>query len=249
MAYTTGRFVWRELLTTDVAKAKTFYGEVFGWQSKDVPMGDFTYTLFMAHGQDVAGCMPVPMAEVPPHWYSYVSVEDVDATVARAQQAGGKVIVAARDIPNVGRFAVLLDDQGAVSSPFRAATGDRAPGIPKTGEFCWESINSADVAKTEAFYSAVYGWKASGEGMMRTFGTGEGMENQVASITPAPPGVPTHWLTYAVVDKLGAARDRVKRLGGSILVEAIPVPGIGTFAVAQDPSKAYFCLFEGEGRG
>ena len=55
MAYTTGRFVWRELLTTDPAAARAFYGELFGWQTKEVPMGDFNYTMFSVHGRDIAG--------------------------------------------------------------------------------------------------------------------------------------------------------------------------------------------------
>ncbi len=247
MAHSIGRFVWRELLTSDEALAKTFYGEAFGWQSKTMAMGEFDYTVFSANGVDVAGMMKLPMPEIPPHWYGYVSVEDVDAAVARAEKAGGKVIVPARDIPNVGRFAVVLDDQGAPSSPFRAATGDREVGVPKLGEFCWESLSTSDQAKAIAFYTQVYGWKTGSFGPdTTTFGTGEGMQNQVASLVPAPPGVPQHWLSYVVVDKLGAARDRVKRLGGTIMVEAIPVPGIGTFAVAQDPQKATICLFEGE---
>lgn len=249
MAYSIGRFVWRELLTTDPTAAKAFYGEAFGWQAKEVPMGDMNYTLFSANGQDVAGMMKLPMPEVPPHWYGYVSVEDVDAAVARAEKAGGKVIVPAKDIPNVGRFAILLDDQGAPSSPFRAATGDREPGVPKLGEFCWESINTADLAKTIAFYTTAYGWKTAPFGDITTFGVGEGPQNQVASITPAPPGVPTHWLSYVVVDKLASARDRIKRLGGSIMVDSIHVPGVGTFAVAQDPQKAIICPFEGEQPG
>lgn len=247
MAYTIGRFVWRELLTTDPKAAKTFYAEAFGWQVKDVPMEGMDYTLFSAHGQDVAGMMKLPMPNVPPHWYGYVSVEDVDAAVARAEQAGGKVIVPARDIPQVGRFAVLLDDQGAPSSPFRASTGDRGQAMPKTGEFCWESINTADEAKTIAFYSKVYGWKtAPFGGGITTFGTGDGPQNQVASITPAPAGVPTHWLSYVAVDKLASARDRITRLGGKIMVDSIHVPSVGSFAVAQDPQGAVICPFEGE---
>jgi predicted enzyme related to lactoylglutathione lyase len=246
MAYTTGRFVWRELLSTDPAAARAFYGELFGWQTKEVPMGDFNYTLFSANGRDVAGGMKVPMAEVPPHWYSYVSVESVDATVERAKAAGANIIVPARDIPNVGRFAVMLDDQGAVTAPFRAATGDAAPAMPKPGDFCWESLSTTDKAKSVAFYTKVYGWKEGSGGGTSTFGTGDGMENQVASIAEVPAGTPSHWLTYVAVDKLAAANERAKKLGGSILMDAIPVPGIGTFSIIQDPQKATIAMFQGE---
>lgn len=229
----------------DLALARAFYGELFGWQTKEVPMGDFNYTLFSAHGRDVAGGMKTPMAEVPSHWYSYVSVESVDATVERAKAAGAKIIVPARDIPNVGRFAVMLDDQGAVSAPFRAATGDADAAMPKPGEFCWESISTNDKAKSVAFYSKVYGWKEGAGGGASTFGVADGMENQVASIAEVPAGIPTHWLTYVAVDKLSASNERAKKLGGTILQEAIAVPGIGTFSIIQDPQKAVIAMFEG----
>ncbi len=242
-----GRFVWRELMTTDVEAAKAFYGEVFGWKCKASDMGTFTYFMFeTAEGKGVAGMMKTPMPEAPPHWLGYVSVDDVDGAVARMVGAGAKVYAAPSDIPNVGRFAVVADPLGAVSAPFKPASAGEAPGVPATGEFCWESINTTDMQATIAFYTTAYGWKSTEAGPnMVTLGVGDGMENQVASVADAPPGVPTSWMTYVVVDALAAARDRVTRSGGTILMPAIPVPGIGTFAVVQDPQKAVICLFEG----
>ena len=63
------------------------------------------------------------------------------------------------------------------------------------------------------------------------------MLEEVASIAEVPAGTPSHWLTYVAVDKLAAANERAKKLGGSILMEAIPVPGIGTFSIIQDPQN------------
>ena len=246
MALTTGRFVWRELLTHDLPRAKAFYGEVFGWKTRDVPMGDSTYTLFDASGVEVAGAMAAPVREMPSHWLGYVHVSSVDDTLAAATAAGGKVVKPGTDIPDIGRFGIFFDDLGAATCAFSPTSEGKPPAPPKVGEFCWESINTPDVAKTIAFYTQVYGWKTSPFGPdMTTFGLGDGMQNQIASITPAPAGVRAHWLNYVVVDKLAPARDRVKRLGGAILVEEIAVPGVGAFAVAQDPQQAAICLFEG----
>jgi hypothetical protein len=244
-----GRFVWRELMTTDVEAAKSFYGEVFGWKCKASEMPNMTYYLFeTATGKQVAGMMKVPMPGIPPHWLGYVSVDDVDAAAERAKAAGGKVFMEPTDIPKVGRFAVVADAQGAATAPFKSEHPEPGPqGMFGAGEFCWDSINTTDMNAAIAFYTKVYGWKSSSAGpSMTTFGVGDGMENQVASVGDAPPGVPSHWMTYVVVDELGAARERVKRSGGAVLMEAIPVPGIGTFAVVQDPQKATICLFEGE---
>jgi predicted enzyme related to lactoylglutathione lyase len=72
-------------------------------------------------------------------------------------------------------------------------------------------------------------------------------EVMVASITPAPPGAPTHWLTYVVVDDLAAARVRVTNNGGKVISEEHVVPGIGTFFGATDNVGATICLFKGQG--
>lgn len=249
MANSNGRFVWRELMTSDPEAAKRFYGEVFGWKARASDMGAFTYYLFdTPEGKEVAGMMKLPMPGTPPHWLGYVSVDDTDAAVARMKGAGGKVYVEPQDIPNVGRFAVVADPGGGVSAPFKPATSQAPPeGPPKVGEFCWEQLNATDVNATVAFYEKAYGWTSAPfgpGGEMRTLGVGEGPMNQVASVMQAPPGAPTHWLTYVVVDKLATARDRIRKAGGAIMVEAIEVPGIGTFAVAQDPQKAIICAFE-----
>ncbi len=243
--YTNGRFVWRELMTSDVDAAKKFYGELFGWSFKTAEMPGFTYTMIHAREKGVGGMMALDASmPAPPHWSSYLSVADVDATVARARAAGGTIHVAPTDIPEVGRFAVVADPTGASLSPFRSSMGDSPPATPKLGEFCWESLGTTDLAKAQAFYKDVYGWSVSEGGGMATFGVGAGMDQQVASVMAAPPGVPSHWMTYAVVEKLTTAVERAKKLGGTVLMDSIAVPGIGTFAVIQDPQKAVISAFE-----
>jgi predicted enzyme related to lactoylglutathione lyase len=75
-----------------------------------------TYTLVMTAGEKVGGIMAIPRDAqgLAPAWGSYVTVDDVDARVARAQSLGAKLLMAPRDIPNVGRFAVIADPQGAM---------------------------------------------------------------------------------------------------------------------------------------
>lgn len=113
-----GAFSWNELMTTDVAGAKAFYGEMFGWEMRDSPMPEGTYTMLTAGGHNMGGLMALPADAkgAPPAWGSYVTVDDVDQRVKRAEQLGGKVILAPQDIPNVGRFAVISDPQGAMLS-------------------------------------------------------------------------------------------------------------------------------------
>ncbi|MFW2439635.1 MAG: VOC family protein [Arenicellales bacterium] len=112
-----GAFSWNELMTNDVAGAKVFYGELFGWQMRDEPMPEEgAYTMLKAGDQDVGGMMAIPADAkgAPPAWGAYVTVDDIDQQITRAEQLGGKVILPPREIPDVGRFAVISDPQGAM---------------------------------------------------------------------------------------------------------------------------------------
>ena len=115
-----GRFCWNELLTSDVAAAKQFYGELFGWQMEDIVCGGMDYTTVKVNGDDIGGIMKTPAeaGEMPPMWGSYVTVNDVDASAARAVEMGGAICVPAQDIPDTGRFCVIKDPQGAMLSLF-----------------------------------------------------------------------------------------------------------------------------------
>ena len=247
--YRYGAFVWRELLSRDPAKAARFYGELFGWKTESMAMPDGqTYTVLKTGDKSVGGIfkMSDAMKGVPSHWIPYVSVEDVDAASKRATDRGGKVVIGPMDIPNVGRMAAVMDPMNGSFYLFKSAMGDPEQAMPKPGEFCWEDLSSTDLAKSKDFYSNVVGWKITSFMGMDTFGIGEGMQNQVASLQQAPPGVPQSWLCHVVVDGLGAARDRAKRLGATVMMEEVKVPTVGSFAVIQDPDGAVISLFEGE---
>jgi hypothetical protein len=112
-----GAISWNELNTRDLAGAKSFYGAVFDWDFEDMEMeGAGTYTSIKLGDRSVGGVFDMAARgvpeEVPPHWQVYFAVEDTDATIAKTEQGGGSVMVAAVDIP-AGRFAVLKDPQGA----------------------------------------------------------------------------------------------------------------------------------------
>ena len=113
-----GAFSWNELMTTDVASAKAFYSQLFGWDMHDEPMPQGSYTLLNAGDRQVGGIMAIPAeaAGAPPAWGAYVTVDNVDEQATRAETLGGRIVVAPQDIPNVGRFAVISDPQGAMLS-------------------------------------------------------------------------------------------------------------------------------------
>jgi hypothetical protein len=108
----TGAFSWSELTTNDAEAAKRFYCGLFGWGTDESP----DYTGWKVGDRVVGGMLPITseMAGVPPCWTTYFMVDDCDATAATVKAKGGSVFVEPRDIPDVGRFAVVADPQGAV---------------------------------------------------------------------------------------------------------------------------------------
>lgn len=242
--YRPGVFVWRELMTPDAQKARAFYAELLGWTYQDVPMGDVTYTLVHKGEAQIAGIMEMKDSPHPPHWMSYVSVEDVDAAAKRAGENGGTVAVAPQDIPNIGRFAVIGDPDHAYVSLFKSADGDAPARQPGVGEFCWETLSTNDIERAKSFYGAVVGWKV-GRGPdgsdITVFTTSGG--TQVADVQKAE-GFPPMWMTYVIVEKLEDANARAEKLGGTIVVPLIEVPQVGRISVMRDPTGAHLGLFE-----
>ena len=112
-----GAFSWNELMTTDIEVAKSFYAQMFNWQFEGV-QSDMPYTMAKVNNQEAAGLMPMPpeASGMPPMWGAYVTVDDVEASAKQAEVLGGKILLEPRDIPDVGRFCVISDPQGAALS-------------------------------------------------------------------------------------------------------------------------------------
>lgn len=107
---------WNELATTDTDRAGAFYGALLGWQPERQQYGPLDYTVFRQGERMNGGMLPIApeWGPVRPHWLVYFAVDDCDAKVAAAERLGGAVQVPAMEVPEVGRFAVLRDPQGAV---------------------------------------------------------------------------------------------------------------------------------------
>ncbi len=114
-----GAFGWMELMTTDMKAAKTFYTDLFGWEINKLDhSGEMPYDVIKVDGEEVAGLMTIPpQAEgTPPCWGCYITVDDVIQVSEKVKALGGNLIVPPTDIPDVGKFCVLQDPQGAVIS-------------------------------------------------------------------------------------------------------------------------------------
>ena len=112
-----GTFYWNELMTRDAEKAKAFYAATLDWSFDSMPMPEGgTYWVAKVGDKQAGGIftMDGPKIEgVPEHWFAYIAVDDVDASVGRAEAAGGKIRRPAFDVPGVGRIVILEDVNGA----------------------------------------------------------------------------------------------------------------------------------------
>lgn len=114
-----GKVWWSELNTRDVEAAKSYYGKICGWDFETMPMDNGSdYIVAMQGGKPVAGVFSLnemPELEgVPPHWFTYLAVDDLDAAVAETEAAGGQVHRPPFEVPGTGRIAILRDPSGAM---------------------------------------------------------------------------------------------------------------------------------------
>lgn len=111
-------FVHVELMASDVAQAKAFYGQLFNWKLEDMDMGTMTYTMIKVGdgtGDGTGGgMMQNPIPNAPSMWLSYVDVDDLKAATAKAKTLGGKVMKDVTEVPNMGSFSIITDPTGAM---------------------------------------------------------------------------------------------------------------------------------------
>jgi predicted enzyme related to lactoylglutathione lyase len=251
MAGTQGSFVWYELMSSDVVAAKAFYTKVVGWKTEDVSMPGMTYTLLRAGDTQVGGMWGLSKDAAAqgmrPSWVSYISVDDVDSAASKVQSLGGKLYAAPADIPNVGRFAVVADPQGAVFNLFKPTqTGERAIVSSEPGHIGWHELHTNDATKAFDFYNAMFAWLKGDAMDMGPMGT-----YQLFTIGGTPVGAMFNspaaqagrfWLYYFNVGDIDAAAKRVSDGGGKIMQGPQEVPGGGWTVRAADPQGAAFAL-------
>ena len=244
MARLNGKFVWFELVTRNPSKAQAFYSEVLGWKVEKFPMQGFTYEMIKAGDAQIGGYAQ-PQGNAPAHWISHVSVDDVDAAVAAATKAGGKVVQPASDIPTVGRMARIADPFGAELFLYRSNDGDAADAPSTPGKFHWNELSTPDAAKALAFYTKVVGWTHSGMDMgeMGTYHVLTGSGAYRGGVIESKDG-PSRWLPYVDVADCDATVARAKKLGATVVVPPMDLADVGRFSILVDPEGASFAVIK-----
>jgi len=248
-----GSFCWFECGTTDVGAAKKFYAGLFDWNTVDVPMpGDMGghYTLLKLGDDDVAGLykMSGPQFEgVPPHWATYVTVEDVDQSADRARSLGGKIVAPPMDVPGVGRMAVVEDPTGAKIAMFKPGEHPGAAQLgPAPGTFGWSELATRDTAAAKAFYTELFHWGAKVDDnspiTYTEFQLGGTSIGGMMEMTPQHGDAPPHWMPYVLVADCNVTAAKVTDLGGRVFVPPTDIPDVGRFSVFMDPVGAMLAI-------
>jgi predicted enzyme related to lactoylglutathione lyase len=245
--YKPGTFCWLELATTDSAGAKKFYTELFGWTAIDSPAGpDMVYTMLQLDGKNAGALYQMGEREkgTPPHWSSYVSVADADQSAEKAQQLGGKVIMAPFDVMEAGRMAIIQDPTGAICSLWQPHESIGAQVVNQPGAPTWNELATNDTKAAADFYTGLFGWTteememATGDGTYTIFKNGDRGAGGMLKITPEMGPMPPNWVGYFAVADCDASLEKAKSLGANVYVPPTDIPGVGRFAVIGDPQGA-----------
>lgn len=243
----TGKVIWNDLITDDLDAARNFYGALFGWTFEHSSGKGGRYVLARAGKVYVAGIVEVradTRATKISRWLPYVSVHDVDDSVAKAMVAGARIAAPALNV-NFGRVAAIIDPEGAVIGVARSNIGDPddATTAQGLGRVIWTELLASDPQAAARFYGDVVGYESNTiarRGGQYTFLSHAGTNR--SGIVKNPTDAKPVWLTYFGVDDPVAAEGRVTALGGAVVVRASPRLREGSMAVVTDPTGALLVL-------
>jgi predicted enzyme related to lactoylglutathione lyase len=244
--HTPGRWVWGDLVTSDVPAAADFYGKVFGWTfetyggENDVD----TYTLVLADGLPIGGMVfdaravkdKVPSAR----WLPFVSVTDVGAATDAVTRGGGKVVFAPTSLGERGETAIFRDPEGVLFGAVRSKNGDPPDYAGDLNEWVWLDLWTGDVDRATQFYRAVVGYEVLPlpEGGARSGAhLVSGGYIRAGIMQRQDPRVSTIWLPYVRVADAAAAVEKARAAGGKVLRAPVKLPQ-AIVAVMADPTGA-----------
>ena len=245
----TGKFVWHDLVTTDLEADKRFYSGLFGWtyEQRRGPNGN-PYTLAKSGDRFVAGMVVEPQPKdgsVISRWLGYLSVPDVSLAVRQNGTAGGSAVVERLDISDYVSVAAIIDPQGAVLGLAQSNIGDPDDSqAGKPGRVVWNELLANDSAAAAQFYKALAGYKVDvqqRDGGEYTLLIADGVKRAAILDNPMD-GVEPLWLTYFGVQDVKAATAKVGGLGGRVLLAPAADIRDGMQALVVDPSGALLAL-------
>jgi predicted enzyme related to lactoylglutathione lyase len=250
--YEEGWFCWADLSTGDLKGARKFYGELFGWSFRDIDTGggaEAVYVIAELGGRGVGAMAPLNAAlkaqGVPSHWLTYIAVNDVDATAAKVEKAGGKLMMSPFDAMDAGRMAIVVDPTGATLALWQAKKHPGAALKNEPGTLCWTELMTTDAKKATAFYTSILPWKTKASPEYTEWQVGQdSIGGMMEMKDPKFAGVPSHWGIYFAVASCDETVARAKKMGAAVMMPPTDIPNVGRFAVLNDPQGAHFNVIQ-----
>ncbi len=249
---------WAELSTTDDTGALAFYGALFGWEDEPNEIGpNWYYHMQKTQGQYACSIYQQGEEErcqnVPPHWNTYFTVENVEDTMAKITGNGGQVVFGPMDVFDAGRMAMCQDPQGAHFAIWQPKEHIGARIKQEPGAMFWHELLTPDQGAAIDFYVAALGVERGlvmEQNQYHMLNAGGTEVAGVMQITPDMGQFPPHWTVYFGVENADEAVAKAQSLGATVYVPATDIipfegqPPIGRFATLGDPQGAAFSVFQ-----
>jgi predicted enzyme related to lactoylglutathione lyase len=235
-----------DLLTSDTAQAREFYGPLFGWTGLEASQEFGGYFMFTLDGAPVAGCMPVmPGMDIADVWGTYLVTHNMGGAIETAVAHGATVRVPAMPVADLGTQAVLDDVTGARIGLWQpeSFSGFGPIGTGRHGSPAYFELHTLDYPRAVAFYRDALGLDLqvlSDTAEMRIAGVlsgGQPITGILDSSAYMAPGEREGWDVYVSVDDTDKVLAAAIELGGTVAQEAIDTP-FGRLGVAVDPMGA-----------
>ncbi len=239
--YHQGKFVWNDLLTGDVATAKDFYGQLFGWTFEQLR----GYTVISNEGQRIGGMVQVEEEKETPgvaRWLCSLSVQDIGEAASLFKEEGGLVHEGPLEMVNHGKTALVSDPQGAQLLLLHATSGDPEDIEPVMGSWLWHELWSDQTVASLAFYQKLAGYDFFGETddylvLQRDGHWRAGIRYSSGSDHEM------RWIPVVRVEDTEKIAIKVKDLGGEIYVGPFDTNDGSSVGLLVDPSGGYL-LFQ-----
>lgn len=242
-----GAPTWIDLATSDLDRALTFYGNVFGWTFESAGKEYGGYVNAFCDGRPVAGLMANdPQWGAPDGWNTYLRTADVDATVATAVEAGAVSCGGAMDVPAKGRMAMLTDPAGASFGLWQPAEHHGFEVVNEQGAPAWHQLSTRDFGRAIDFYVKVFGWQVQVEADTPEFRYSNAIFDGepllgVMDMSIFPGDEPSTWTVYLGADDVDKTIELITDNGGAVVRAAEDTP-YGRLAAVTDATGAGFNL-------
>ncbi|GJM62860.1 VOC family protein [Persicobacter diffluens] len=243
--YYPGQIIWRDLVTRDAQKAKDFYGGVFGWEFDALYKEGYQYLLVKNNGKPIAGIWGVPAKpeDSGDEWISSVSVSDVKKTLNELQPLGAESIGKVIHLKGRGTSALIKDPEGAYISLIKSDSGDPANDIESNHGWIWTELWTNDLEKSKAFYQNIGYTIEQVPGQAVAYWVLKNGDQQCAAMIQNPlDNIRSLWVPYIKVANPHMICDKVKALGGDVIMKPQENIRNGSVGICADPQGAIFAV-------